>query len=35
MWDTVKYGKICLDCHPYKKRLQRREKLNKINQSIV
>ena len=28
LWDTLKYGKICLDCSPY---LKRKEKLDNIN----
>lgn len=28
IWDTLKYGKICLDCSPY---LKRKEKLENIN----
>ena len=33
LWDTQKYGKICLDCSPYLKRKDKLEALNKISEN--
>lgn len=31
LWDTLKYGKICLECSPYLKRKEKLENINKVS----
>jgi len=31
LWDTLKYGKICLECSPYLKRKDKLENINKVS----
>ena len=32
LWDTLKYGKICLACNPYYQRKDKLEQINKIKE---